>query len=214
MGKTDEPVCPDGELQCGNGQCLSKSLFCDEQVDCQDGSDENACNVDQDPNRAPDCNLAECQLPDCFCSPDGTRIPGNINPDQVPQMITITFNGAINSDNIDLYQDLFTGEKQNPNSCQIKGTFFVSHRYTNYSAVQELHRRGHEIGVFSVTNKDDPDYWSEGSYDDWLAEMAGARLIIERFANISDGTITGVRVRTFFFKNFPNIFPNIENIFT
>ena len=45
--KTDEPVCPDGELQCGNGQCLSKSLFCDEQVDCQDGSDENACNVDQ-----------------------------------------------------------------------------------------------------------------------------------------------------------------------
>merc|ERR1712066_916677 len=27
----------------------------------------------------------------------------------------------------------------------------------------------------------------------WLAEMAGARLIIERFANISDGTIPGVR---------------------
>merc|ERR1712223_2289710 len=49
------------------------------------------------------------------------------------------------------------------------------------------------IGVFSVTNKDDPNYWSEGSYDDWLAEMAGARLIIERFANITDGTITGVR---------------------
>merc|ERR1719410_714169 len=44
--KTDEPVCPDGELQCGNGQCLSKALFCDEQVDCQDGSDENACDVD------------------------------------------------------------------------------------------------------------------------------------------------------------------------
>ena len=44
--KTDEPVCPDGELQCGNGQCLAKALFCDEQVDCQDGSDENACDVD------------------------------------------------------------------------------------------------------------------------------------------------------------------------
>ena len=111
-------------------------------------------------------------------------------------MITITFNGAINSDNIDLYRDIFNGETVNPNGCTIKGTFYVSHRYTNYSAVQELHRRGHEIGVFSVTNKDDPDYWSDGSYDDWLAEMAGARLIIERFANISDGTITGVRVKT------------------
>ena len=108
-------------------------------------------------------------------------------------MITITFNGAINSDNIDLYQELFNGERQNPNSCQIKGTFFVSHRYTNYSAVQELHRKGHEIAVFSVTNKDDPNYWSEGSYDDWLAEMAGARLITERFANITDGSVIGVR---------------------
>ena len=145
----------------------------------------------QDPNRAPECDTATCQLPDCFCSPDGTRIPGNINPDQVPQMITITFNGAINSDNIDLYQEIFNGETVNPNGCTIKGTFFVSHRYTNYSAVQELHRKGHEIGVFSVTNKDDPNYWSEGSYDDWLAEMAGARLIIERFAGISDGSVIG-----------------------
>jgi len=190
---TNEPVCPQDELQCGNGQCIAKSLFCDDQVDCSDGSDETACDVNQDPNRAPECDTATCQLPDCFCSPDGTRIPGNINPDQVPQMITITFNGAINSDNIDLYRDIFNGETVNPNGCTIKGTFYVSHRYTNYSAVQELHRKGHEIGVFSVTNKDEPDYWSEGSYDDWLAEMAGARLIIERFANISDGTITGVR---------------------
>ena len=40
-------MCPQDELQCGNGQCISKALFCDEQVDCQDGSDENACGVDQ-----------------------------------------------------------------------------------------------------------------------------------------------------------------------
>ena len=58
----------------------------------------------QDPNRAPDCDLSQCQLPDCFCSPDGTRVPGNIDPAQVPQMITITFNGAVNSDNINLYR--------------------------------------------------------------------------------------------------------------
>ena len=59
--------------------------------------------------------------------------------------------------------------------------------------MQELHRKGHEIGVFSITNKNDPGYWTEGSYDDWLAEMAGARLIVERFANITDGSVIGVR---------------------
>ena len=56
-----------------------------------------------------------------------------------------------------------------------------------------MHRRGHEIGVFSITNHEDTRYWSEGSYDTWLAEMAGVRLIIERFANITDGTVVGVR---------------------
>ena len=75
----------------------------------------------------------------------------------------------------------------------LQGITNVSHKYTNYSAVQELHRRGHEIGVFSITNDENPKYWTEGSYDNWLAEMAGDRLIIERFANITDGTVVGVR---------------------
>ena len=88
---------------------------------------------------------------------------------------------------------IFNGERQNPNGCSLKGSFYVSHKYTNYSSVQELHRKGHEIGVFSITNKDEPKYWTEGSYDDWLAEMAGARLIVERFANITDGSVIGVR---------------------
>jgi len=51
-------------------------------------------------------------------------------------MITITFNGAVNVDNVDLYREIFDGNRQNPNGCQIKGTFFTSHKYTNYSAVQ------------------------------------------------------------------------------
>ena len=59
------------------------------------------------------------------------------------------------------------------------------------NCVQELHRQGHEIGAFSITTNEDEDYWLDGSYDDWLAEMAGARLIIERFAGISDGSVIG-----------------------
>lgn len=106
-----------------------------------------------------------------------------VHNSQVPQLITITFNGAVNVDNMDLYEEIFNNSlanRMNPNGCSIKGTFFVSHKYTNYAFVQELHRKGHEIAVFSLTHKDDPKYWTGGSYDDWLAEMAGARLITER----------------------------------
>ena len=39
--------------------------------------------------------------------------------------------------------------------------------------------------------QDEPNYWTEGTYDDWLSEMAGGRLILERFANITDGSVIG-----------------------
>lgn len=154
--KTDEPVCPEGKLSCGNGECIEKELFCNDKPDCKDESDENACSkylqllflqfsaiteplsrclspvlvipllqnlwmflnigthtiqnlfiillwlkflskhlkkisfffspslaVELDPNRAPDCDSNQCVLPDCFCSADGTRIPGGIEPNQV-----------------------------------------------------------------------------------------------------------------------------------
>ena len=64
-------------------------------------------------------------LPECYCSPDGTQIPGDIEVGQTPQMITLTFNGAVNQDNINIYQDIFKEERLNPNGCQIKGSFFV-----------------------------------------------------------------------------------------
>merc|ERR1711990_855585 len=66
-------------------------------------------------------------------------------------MVTITFDDAINNNNIDLYDEIFNRQRRNPNGCDIKATFFVSHKYTNYSAVQNMHRMGHEIAAHSIT---------------------------------------------------------------
>ncbi|CAK1603242.1 unnamed protein product [Parnassius mnemosyne] len=190
---TEEPLCQDGFLACGDSNCIERGLFCNGEKDCADGSDENSCDIDNDPNRAPPCDPSQCVLPDCFCSEDGTVIPGDLPAKDVPQMITITFDDAINNNNIELYKEIFNGKRKNPNGCDIKATFFVSHKYTNYSAVQETHRKGHEIAVHSITHNDDERFWSNATVDDWGKEMAGMRVIIEKFANITDNSVVGVR---------------------
>lgn len=113
--------CPENELGCADGGCLPKEYFCDGSVDCLDGSDEGWCDHQNDPNAVESCDLSQCFLPDCFCSRDGTRIPGGIERDQVPQMIMLTFDDAMNQDNWELYNKvLFTGERKNPNGCPIR----------------------------------------------------------------------------------------------
>ena len=41
-------------------------------------------------------------------------VPGNLEVAQVPQMITLSFNGAVNVDNIPIYQELFAEGKTMP----------------------------------------------------------------------------------------------------
>jgi len=191
---TDEPICTtDGTLACGDGVCIERTLFCNGERDCADGSDETYCDINNDPNRAPNCDKSVCVLPDCFCSEDGTAIPGDLPAENVPQMITITFDDAVNNNNIELYDEIFDGKRKNPNGCQIKATYFLSHKYANYSAVQELHRRGHEIASHSITHNDDENFWSNATVDDWAKEMAGMRIIVEKYANITDNSIVGLR---------------------
>eukprot|EP00092_Neocalanus_flemingeri_P012213 GFUD01013168.1.p1 GENE.GFUD01013168.1~~GFUD01013168.1.p1 ORF type:complete len:532 (-),score=107.90 GFUD01013168.1:129-1724(-) len=196
---TDEPLCEqENWLACGDGICIERGLFCNDVKDCNDGSDENACDQDTDPNRAPECDKSICTLPDCFCSEDGTEVPGDLCPEndrceRVPQMVTITFDDAINNNNIDLYKEIFNKQRRNPNGCDIKATFFVSHKYTNYSAVQEMHRLGHEIAAHSITHRNNESFWTDASVEDWAKEMGGSRLIIEKFGNITDNSVVGLR---------------------
>ena len=74
---TTEPVCPNhGEIACGDGtclprfvtfictfysQCIFRTLFCDDNIDCADGSDENLCDPRNDPNRASECDPDLCR---------------------------------------------------------------------------------------------------------------------------------------------------------
>ena len=108
-------------------------------------------------------------------------------------MVTLTFDDAINIGNIDLYAEIFNKQRRNPNGCDIKATFFVSHHYTNYSAVQNMHRLGHEIAAHSITHNDDESFWSEAGVNEWAKEMAGSRLIIEKFSPIKDNSVVGLR---------------------
>lgn len=66
-------------------------------------------------------------------------------------MIILTFNGAINQNNFEQYQKVFPSSRKNPNGCGIRGTFFVSHEYSNYNMVQQLAHEGHEIATETIS---------------------------------------------------------------
>ena len=70
-------------------------------------------------------------------------------------MILLAFDNAVNDINFPLFEEIFGDGKRNrrtnPNGCPIKGTFFVSHEWTDYGKVQTLFARGHEVASHSIT---------------------------------------------------------------
>ncbi|KAJ8936773.1 hypothetical protein NQ318_008989 [Aromia moschata] len=127
------------------------------------------------------CDSAECQLPYCFCSKDGTLVPGGINPEQTPQMILLTFDGAVNLNNYDHYRKVFNHKRLNPNGCEILGTFFISHEYSNYHMIQELASEGHEIATETISLQNGLE---DKGYEEWVGEM-----VLEEFGYIYDSSI-------------------------
>uniref|UniRef100_A0A8C7GJR9 Low density lipoprotein receptor a n=1 Tax=Oncorhynchus kisutch TaxID=8019 RepID=A0A8C7GJR9_ONCKI len=82
--------CTDNKFHCSNGQCVSASFVCDEELDCDDGSDEASCPPTTCSSTSFQCNNSVC-VPrlwacdgdvDCSDGSDewpqncGTRAPG------------------------------------------------------------------------------------------------------------------------------------------
>lgn len=181
----------------------SKLKFCTfktSSLTCGPVSDEEEVKQDEATQDAqdslPTCDN-KCQLPDCFCSADGTAIPGNLQPNQVPQMVLLSFSGAVNELVFDHYKKILGYEKKfgsgqtrlNPNGCGIKATFFVSHEYTSYSQIHWLAAQGHEIGLHSITHRLPELWWTDkANYSDWVEEMIGMREILLQLTNINGDT--------------------------
>ncbi|XP_039481613.1 uncharacterized protein LOC120445319 isoform X5 [Drosophila santomea] len=110
------------------------------------------------PQPTPDKTAAKCRkdvclLPDCYCG--GRDIPGGLNASDTPQFVLMTFDDAVNTINIDLYEELFNNKsRKNPNGCSWRGTFYLSHEWTDYGMVQDLYSQGHEMASHSVSASD------------------------------------------------------------
>ncbi|XP_014666092.1 PREDICTED: uncharacterized protein LOC106808050 [Priapulus caudatus] len=117
-------------------------------------------------------------------------------------MVIISFEGGIRlSEYNHLYQQIFKKvnaqrrrePRVNPNGCPIRGTFFVSHDYTDYAVVQSLYHEGHEIAAHSISKRLPSDWWANATLRDWTEEMADERTILRNLAKVNVRDVKGMR---------------------
>ncbi|XP_073825918.1 chitin deacetylase-like 5 isoform X23 [Musca autumnalis] len=145
------------------------------------------------PQPTPDKTAAKCRkdvclLPDCYCG--GKDIPGDLNVEETPQIVLITFDDAVSMLNIELYEELFNNEtRKNPNGCPIRGTFYVSHEWTDYGMVQDLYADGHELASHTVSHS----FGEQFSQKKWTREVAGQREILAAYGGVKLSDVRGMR---------------------
>ncbi|XP_017775135.1 PREDICTED: uncharacterized protein LOC108561622 [Nicrophorus vespilloides] len=140
---------------------------------------------------AASCDPTKCVLPDCRCP--GTDIPGGMDIQNIPQMVYFTFDDAITAENFGKYESSFFHRK-NPDGCPMSATYFVSHEYTDYSKLHQLHAHGHEIALHSITHTSMSDYWRNLPVEEHLKEFGGEKVLISKFGNIPEEDIKGLRL--------------------
>ncbi|XP_045480332.1 chitin deacetylase 1 [Harmonia axyridis] len=169
---------------------ISKQCTFKNEVRCGPIATTPAAITEPPTDLAVKCNPAECELPYCYCSKDGTQIPGGLQADDIPQMILLTFDGAVNLNNFEHYQKVFNKKRQNPNGCDIKGTFFISHEYSNYHMIQTLASVGHEMATETISLQTG---LQDKGYEEWVGEMVGMREILKHLSNVSKSEVVGMR---------------------
>ena len=139
----------------------------------------------------PECDTNECELPFCYCSRNGDvgPIPGKTTGQQ-PQIIMMSFDGAINQNNFGLYDEILKMTKNNKtDECPIRGTFFITHNYNNYQMVEYFYSKGHEIAISSVTGKS----LQFANETEWRNEITTMRELLRKWGNIPSEDILGTR---------------------
>ncbi|XP_033249078.1 uncharacterized protein LOC108162497 isoform X9 [Drosophila miranda] len=145
------------------------------------------------PQPTPDKTAAKCRkdvclLPDCYCG--GRDIPGGLNVTEVPQIVLITFDDAINPINIDIYKELFNNKtRKNPNGCPWRATFYLSHEWTDYGMVQDMYSEGHEMASHTVSHS----FGEQFSQKKWTREIAGQREILAAYGGVKLSDVRGMR---------------------
>ncbi|XP_011871915.1 PREDICTED: uncharacterized protein LOC105564270 isoform X1 [Vollenhovia emeryi] len=133
------------------------------------------------------CRRDVCLLPDCSCG--GSDIPGDYLPEEIPQIVLLTFDDSVNDLNKGLSADLFEKGRKNPNGCPISATFYVSHEWTDYSQVQNLYASGHEIASHTVSHS----FGEQFSARKWAREVAGQREILAAYGGVKLEDVRGMR---------------------
>ncbi|KAG6446698.1 hypothetical protein O3G_MSEX004578 [Manduca sexta] len=144
------------------------------------------------PQPTPDKTAAKCRkdvclLPDCYCG--GKDIPGKLPVNEVPQMVLITFDDAVNDLNKIYYEELLQKGRVNPNGCPITATFYVSHEWTDYSQVQNLYADGHEFASHTISHS----FGEQFSQKKWNREVAGQREILAAYGGVKLEDVRGMR---------------------
>jgi hypothetical protein len=77
-------------------------------------------------------------------------------------MILLSFDDAVNSNVLPIYEALFNANLTNPNGCPVRATFYLSHQWTDYRLVQQLYKNGHDFGLHSTSHRKPESYWDSG----------------------------------------------------
>jgi hypothetical protein len=68
----------------------------------------------------------------------------------------------------------------------------LSRKFESCSILNEMKLIQLKIPL-QYSHNDDERFWSNATVDTWAKEMAGQRIIIEKFANITDNSVVGLR---------------------